>query len=87
MGFADRLASATGGRGQLAAKAVVAPFIAVTTASARLIEQYCLRNLCSVLLPGSWRSSSNPVYRGYYCFCEADGAVLPAEIVLSTALK
>ncbi|MEF2675364.1 MAG: hypothetical protein U0M70_03945 [Eubacteriales bacterium] len=29
--------------------------------------------------------SSNPVYRGYYCFCEADGAVLVEEFVLSTA--
>ena len=30
--------------------------------------------------------SSSSVYRGYYCICEADGAVVPAEIVLSTAL-
>jgi len=35
---------------QLAAKAVVAPFIAFTTASARLIEQYYLQKSCSVLL-------------------------------------
>ncbi|WP_417028352.1 hypothetical protein [Baileyella intestinalis] len=40
-----------------------------------------------VLLSRSWKSSSNPVFRGYYCFYEDDGAVLPAGIVLSTALE
>ena len=43
---------------------------------------------------GSWRpgvvrgrpgGSSSSVYRVYYCFCEADGAVLVEEFVLSTA--
>lgn len=36
---------------------------------------------------GSWRpgGSSSSVYRGYYCFYEADGAVLVEEFVLSTA--
>ena len=29
--------------------------------------------------------SSSSVYRVYYCFCEADGAVLVEEFVLSTA--
>ena len=29
--------------------------------------------------------SSSSVYRVYYCFCEADGAVLIEEFVLSTA--
>ncbi|MEF2675365.1 MAG: hypothetical protein U0M70_03950 [Eubacteriales bacterium] len=38
-----------------------------------------------VLLSRSWKSSTNPVYRGYYCFYEADGAVLVEEFVLSTA--
>jgi len=31
------------------------------------------------------RGSSSSVYRGYYCFYEADGAVLVEEFVLSTA--
>ena len=63
MGFADRLAVA-----------VVAPFIAVTTASARLMEQYYLQELYLVLLSRSWKSSTNPVFRGYYCFYEAGKA-------------
>jgi hypothetical protein len=60
-------------------------FIAVTTAFTRLMEQYYLEKSYLVLLSRSYKSSSNPVYRSYYCFYEADGAVLPAEIVLSTA--
>ncbi len=60
-------------------------FFAVTTAFARMGKQYYLQKSYSVLLSISWKSSTNPVYRGYYCFYEADGAVVTAEIVLSTA--
>jgi len=60
-------------------------FFAVTTAFTRLGKQYYLQELYLVLLSSSWMSSSNPVYRGYYCFYEDDGAVVTAEIVLSTA--
>ncbi len=60
-------------------------FFAVTTAFARMGKQYYLQELYLVLLSRSWKSSSNPVYRSYYCFCEADGAVLVEEFVLSTA--
>ena len=67
--------------------AVVILFIDVTTALWYRGKQYYLQNRLSVLLSRSWKSSTNPVYRGYYCFYEDDGAVLPAEIALSTALK
>ena len=60
-------------------------FFAVTTAFTRLIEQYYLQESYLVLLLRSYRSSSNPVYRSYYCFCKDDGAVLVEEFVLSTA--
>ena len=60
-------------------------FIAVTTALWCKGKQYYLQESYLVLLSSSWKSSTNPVYRGYYCFYEDDGAVLPAEIILSTA--
>lgn len=65
--------------------AVLVEEFVLSTAFVRLMEQYYLQESYLVLLSRSWKSSTNPVYRGYYCFYEADGAVVPAEIVLSTA--
>ena len=86
MGFADRLTrqSADGGSTR-AAGAVVILFIAVTTASTRLMEQYYLQKSYLVLLSSSWSSSTNPIYRGYYCSLVQGKAVLLAESALSTA--
>ena len=75
------------GGGSMRTGAVVILFIVVTTASAMLMEQYWLRNLCSVLLSWDWWSSSNPVYRGYYCSLVQGKAVRLTGIVLSTALE
>lgn len=48
-------------------------FIVVTTASARMGKQYYLQKSYSVLLPCSWRSSTNPIYRAHYCSRTAPG--------------
>ena len=67
--------------------AVVILFIDVNTALWCRKKQFYLQNRLSVLLSRSWKSSTNPVYRGYYCFYEDGKAVLLAGIVLSTALE
>ena len=42
-------------------------FIDVTTALWCREKQYYLQKSYSVLLPCSWRSSTNPIYRVHYC--------------------
>ena len=65
--------------------AVVILFIDINTALWCRGKQYYLQELYLVLLSRSWKSSSNPVYRGYYCSLVQGKAVLLAEIVLNTA--